>query len=134
MEDIQFAEDEKDLMANKKVDDIDKTRPYLAKVAATKPINGTNSVDVNLQIYDQYKSLERGQIPDGYDAKSPMKTQATASKTPGAKMHGGIGITTPLRMNTTQHSVYGNDKSPDQFPQGPPMTDMTNVHPGTIMV
>lgn len=49
-------------------------------------------------------------------------------------MTGGIGVTTPLRMNQTQHSVYGNDKSPEQFPQGPPMTDMTNVHPGSIIV
>jgi hypothetical protein len=35
-------------MNGNKVDDIDKTRPYLAKIAATKPINGDNSVDVNL--------------------------------------------------------------------------------------
>jgi hypothetical protein len=38
--------------------------------------------------------------------RSPMKQ--TASKTPGAKVQQAIGTTTPLRMNTTQHSVYGN--------------------------
>jgi Ca2+-binding EF-hand superfamily protein len=46
--DITFAEDEKDKMIARRVDDIDKTRPYLGKLAATKPINGQNNVDVNL--------------------------------------------------------------------------------------
>lgn len=46
--DITFAEDEKDKMIARRVDDIDKTRPYLGKLAATKPINNQNAVDVNL--------------------------------------------------------------------------------------
>lgn len=55
MVDIVFSEDEKGKLKENAVDDINKTRPHLAKLAATKPINQKNSVDVNLQLYDQYK-------------------------------------------------------------------------------
>ena len=65
MVDITFAEDEKGKMQLNKVDDLNNARPFLAKLAATKPINQRNSVDVNLQLYDQYKNLERGEVNMG---------------------------------------------------------------------
>ena len=52
---------------NKNVDEA-KTRPFLKKLAATKPITQQNSVDMNLQLYDQYKRLERGEL-DPFDDK-----------------------------------------------------------------
>ena len=33
-------------------------------------------------------------------------------------------------MGHATHDVYGD--SPGPFPRGPPMTEMTGVHPGTI--
>lgn len=43
--------------------------------------------------------------------------------------------TSPLRANDRQQSVYAGEGSPGagEFPRGPPMTDMTGVHPGTIL-
>lgn len=45
--------------------------------------------------------------------------------------------TSPLRQNATQHEIYSakaaqNGSTP--FPRGPPMNDMTNVHPGFVPV
>ena len=81
MVDICFAEDEKGKMKEHKVDDLNQARPFLAKLAATKPINGKNSVDVNLQLYDQYKNLERGEVHMGSDGTllTPMKTEGRQS-------------------------------------------------------
>lgn len=133
MVDITFAEDEKGKMQRNKVDDLDAARPYLAKLAATKPINEKNSVDVNLQLYDQYKHLERGEVPFGVDGTlvTPMKTEGrqslaaqTAKKSMLAhgisahKAHMAAVGQTPLRMNAQQTDVYGSDgnASPGPFP------------------
>ena len=37
----------------------------MQKLAATRPIAEGNSVDMNLQLYDQYKRLERGELQGG---------------------------------------------------------------------
>jgi len=66
MRDIQLAEDEYDGMARNKQVEQAKTRPFLKKLAATRPITENNSVDMNLQLYDQYKQLERGEMDGGH--------------------------------------------------------------------
>jgi len=166
MRDIQLAEDEYEGLARNKRADEAKTRPFLQKLAQTKPISEKNSVDMNLQLYDQYKQLERGELPRGGTQGSPGAGDGTElDGGPGTEVKGGAsrayaqGVaaqTTPLRKNGLQHSVYkerqsaGNHidmdlldeaasrgtQSPhaNPFPRGPPMTEMTNVHPGSIIV
>jgi hypothetical protein len=52
MRDIQLAEDEYEGLARNKNVDEAKTRPYLKKLAQSKPITDNNSVDMNLHLYD----------------------------------------------------------------------------------
>lgn len=50
-------------------------------------------------------------------------------------MGGGRDAASPLRKSALQHSVYPEgvvSAENGPFPQGPPMTDMTNIHPGSI--
>lgn len=110
MRDIQLAEDEYDGLARNKQVDQAKTRPFLQKLAQTKPITGNNSVDMNLQLYDQYKRLERGELAPGLQTPGMMDPvdldvgPNTEGKSGHSRAYGQAlaGQTTPLRKNALQ--------------------------------
>lgn len=87
-----------------------KTRPFLQKLAATKPITENNSVDMNLQLYDQYKRLERGELAAGQQTPG-LIDRAGLDVGPHTEGKGGLSRaygqalaaqTTPLRKNALQ--------------------------------
>ena len=120
-----------------KTEELEKTRPILEKLAGQKTIDEHNSVDANLKLYDEYKQLEKGHVPDGMFTPGKPAGAATTGGPSAFKAQTLSMGTTPLRANGEQQSVYGGgshvpDGSPGAFPRGPPMTDMTGVHPGTV--
>jgi len=57
MHDIQWVEDQGELMASQAPIDANKTAPILRKMQEDQKLNMGNSVEMNLQLYDQYQSL-----------------------------------------------------------------------------
>lgn len=73
-----------------------------------------------------------------HDYKTPSKGRQMDMGEP--RMEPGTlksvgGPTSPLRKNATQFDIYSakaDAKGSTPFPQGPPMTDKTNIHSGQL--
>ena len=57
MHDIQLVEDQGRFMSKNKPIDNDKAKPFLKKLNENQPITDGNSLMMNLDLYDQYKTL-----------------------------------------------------------------------------
>lgn len=74
MIDVQLVEDQGANMAKKRPIDDEKARPFLKKLNQNQPISNGNSLMMNLELYDQYKTLQTGKIPDQMDQESPIRS------------------------------------------------------------
>lgn len=63
MIDIQLVEDQGSNMAKNRPIDDEKARPFLKKLNEKQPITSGNSLMMNLELYDQYQTLQGGYVP-----------------------------------------------------------------------
>ena len=81
-------------MASQAPIDANKTAPILRKMQEDQKLNMGNSVEMNLQLYDQYQSLQKNQTFDNRENQGSPLTQGT--------MGGGKRAGSPLRSTATQ--------------------------------
>ena len=81
------------------------------------------------------RSMEKGDVAPASNVATPDKNASAVR--PGA-MHTLQSMTTPLRQQNIGNSAAARSGSPDAgspgpYPMGPPMTEMTGVHAGTVL-
>lgn len=84
-----------------------------------------NNLEENLKVYDDIMAMSQYEG----DKKTPTKL-ANSQKLD----HRG-GRTSPLRKSAVQQDVYSTQKGIQgsiPYPQGPPLTEYTNVHSGSV--
>ena len=72
-------------MAKNRPIDGEKAKPFLKKLNENQPITSGNSLMMNLELYDQYQTLQGGYVPAEMDNESPIRN-ATPHKSIGPEI------------------------------------------------
>lgn len=118
MNNIKQVEDQGRLIAGHRSIEGEYSQPFVKKTGPKdidQPLHLGNSLEENLKLYDNYQRMQEHDL----------------MQTPGKRGN------SPLRSNPTQHELYSAKaaaKGSTPYPRGPPMTDMTNVHSGSIPI
>jgi hypothetical protein len=135
MHDIQLVEDQGASLAKNKPIDTEKARPFLKKLNENQPITVGNSLMMNLELYDQYRTLQGGYVPTEMGQESPIRNASpNRSMVPDVTPYGGKFTTSayklrlggmPLDEQTSpvRGGLNMSAEAERPYPRGPPLTD-----------